>query len=128
MKEKAYWKCSSTLPNPLLGKWLYPPLIQRHKDHPTNLPLHPLVENPSSFSGSSIRSEKGNSIVFQEIRAKRWAKQIISPIISPNKKIPATKADRSTAQTKFQMNNNSNNNNKVILHNRTEKKNHQMMQ
>ena len=40
------------------------------KDHHTNLTSHPLVENPSSFAGSSIRSEKDNSIVFQEIKAK----------------------------------------------------------
>ena len=40
------------------------------KDRHTNLTLHPLAENPSSFAGSSIRSEKDNSIVFQEIEAK----------------------------------------------------------
>ena len=40
------------------------------KDRHTNLTLHPLAENPSSFAGSSIRSEKDNSIVFQEIKAK----------------------------------------------------------
>ena len=40
------------------------------KDRHTNLTLHPLAENPSSFAGSSIRSEKDNSIVFQEIIAK----------------------------------------------------------
>ena len=38
------------------------------KDHHTNLTSHPLVENPSSFAGSSIRSEKDNSIVFQETK------------------------------------------------------------
>ena len=62
-------------------------------------------------------------------------KQVLLPIISRNKKIPATKTDRSTVQTKFQKNNNSNNNNnntnnnnKVIIHNRTQKKNHQIIQ
>ena len=45
------------------------------KDHHTNLTLHPLVENPSSFAGSSIRSEKDSSIVFQEIKAKPGARQ-----------------------------------------------------
>ena len=40
------------------------------KDRHTNLTLHPLAENPSSFAGSSIRSEKDNSIVFQEIKVK----------------------------------------------------------
>ena len=38
------------------------------KDHHTNLKLQPLVENPRSFAGSSIRSEKDNSIVFQETK------------------------------------------------------------
>ena len=38
------------------------------KDHHTNIKLQPLVENPSSFAGSSIRSEKDNSIVFQETK------------------------------------------------------------
>ena len=46
------------------------------KDHHINLTSHPLVENPSSFAGSSIRSEKDNSIVFQEIKAKPGARQI----------------------------------------------------
>ena len=40
------------------------------KDRHTNLTLHPLAENPSSFAGSSIKSEKDSSIVFQEIKAK----------------------------------------------------------
>ena len=40
------------------------------KDRHTNLTLHPLAESSSSFAGSSIRSEKDNSIVFQEIKAK----------------------------------------------------------
>ena len=44
------------------------------KDRHTNLTLHPLAENPSSFAGSSIRSEKDNSIVFQEIKAKPGAR------------------------------------------------------
>ena len=30
------------------------------KDHHTNLALHPLVENPSSFANSSVRSKKDN--------------------------------------------------------------------
>ena len=46
------------------------------KDYHTNLTSHPLVENPSSFAGSSIRSERDNSIVFQEIKAKPGARQI----------------------------------------------------
>ena len=45
------------------------------KDHHTNLTLNPLVESPSSFAGSSIRSEKDNSIAFQEIKAKTGATQ-----------------------------------------------------
>ena len=102
------------------------------KDHHTNLTSHALVENSSSFAGSSIRSEKDSSIVFRGIKAKPGARQIISPIISSNKKTPAKKTDQSTAQAKFRKNNSSNNNNnnknKVILHNRTQKKNHQMMQ
>ena len=92
-----------------------------HKDHT----LHPLVENPSSSAGSSIRYEKDSSIVFQEIKAKPGARQTVSPRISSNKKIPATKTDWSTAQTKFRKNknsnnhnsNNNNNNRKVILYN-----------
>ena len=41
------------------------------KDHHANLTLYLLIEeNSSSFAGSSIRSEKDNSIVFQEIKAK----------------------------------------------------------
>ena len=105
------------------------------KDHHINLTSHPLVENPSSFAGSSIRCEKDSTIVFQEIKGKPGARKTISPIISPNKKIQATKTDRSAARTKFRKNNNRNNtttttsnNNKIILNNRTQKKNHQMMQ
>ena len=45
------------------------------KDHYKNLTLHPLAENPSSFAGSSIRSEKDNSIIFQEVKAKPEARQ-----------------------------------------------------
>ena len=45
------------------------------KDHHKNLTLHQLVENPNSFAGSSIRSEKDNSIIFQEIKAKPGARQ-----------------------------------------------------
>ena len=45
------------------------------KDHHTNIKLQPLVENPSSFAGSSIRSEKDSSIVFQDIKAKPGARQ-----------------------------------------------------
>ena len=45
------------------------------KDHHTNLMLHLLVENPSSIVGSSIRPEKDNSIVFQEIKTKPGARQ-----------------------------------------------------
>ena len=45
------------------------------KDHHTDLKLNPLVENPSSFAGSSIRFEKDSSIVFQEIKAKPGARQ-----------------------------------------------------
>ena len=45
------------------------------KDHYKNFTLHPLVENPSSFAGSSIRSEKDNSIIFQEVKAKPEARQ-----------------------------------------------------
>ena len=45
------------------------------KDHCKNFTLHPLVENPSSFAGSSIRSEKDNSIIFQEVKAKPEARQ-----------------------------------------------------
>ena len=45
------------------------------KNHQTNLTLHPLVENPSSFASSGIRSEKDSSIVFQEIKAKPGARQ-----------------------------------------------------
>ena len=41
----------------------------------TDLTLHSLVENSSSFAGSSIRSEKDSSIVFQEIKAKPGARQ-----------------------------------------------------
>ena len=45
------------------------------KDHHTNLTLHPLVENPSSFASSTKRSEKDNSIFPQEIKAKPRARQ-----------------------------------------------------
>ena len=45
------------------------------KYHHINLTLNPLVENPSSFARSSIRSENNNSIVFQEINAKSGARQ-----------------------------------------------------
>ena len=45
------------------------------KDHHTNLTLHPSVETLNSFAGSSIRSEKDNRIVFQEIKAKSGARQ-----------------------------------------------------
>ena len=45
------------------------------KDHHKNLTLHQLVENPNSFAGSSIRSEKDNSMIFQEIKAKPGARQ-----------------------------------------------------
>ena len=45
------------------------------KDHHTNLTSHALVENPSSFAGSSIRSEKDSSIVFRDIKAKPGARQ-----------------------------------------------------
>ena len=44
------------------------------KNHHTNPTSYPLVENPSSFAGSSIRSEKHSSIVFQEIKAKPGAR------------------------------------------------------
>ena len=102
------------------------------KDHHKNLTLHTFAEIPNSFAGSSKRSEKDNRIIFQEIKATPGARQTISPITSRNKKIPATKTDQSTAQTKSRKNNNSNNhhhhNNKLILYNRTQKKNHQMMQ
>ena len=108
------------------------------KDHHTNLTLYPLVENPSSFASSTKRSEKDTAFFLKKLKLNlEQKKQIISPIISPNKKILAKKTDRSTAQTKFRkntnsnsnnVNNNNNNNNKVILHNRTQKKNHQMMQ
>ena len=99
------------------------------KDHHLNLTSHSLVENPSSFAGSSIRSEKDSSIFFfKKLKLNlEQDKQIISAIISSNKKISATKTDWRTAQTKFQKNNNRNNNNninKVILHNQTQKKNH----
>ena len=112
------------------------------KDHYTNLTLHPLVENPSTFSSSGISSEKITALFFKKLKLNlEQDKQIISPIISLNKKIPETKTDRSTAEKKFRKNNNSNNrnttttnnnnnknNNKVILYNRTQKKNHQMIQ
>ena len=45
------------------------------KDDHTNLTLHLLVENPSSFAGSSIRFEKDSSIVSQEIKAKPGSRQ-----------------------------------------------------
>ena len=45
------------------------------KDHHKNVTLHPLAESPRSFAGSSIRSEKDNSIAFQEIKAKPGARQ-----------------------------------------------------
>ena len=45
------------------------------KDHHKNLTLHPLVENPNSFAGSNVRSEKDNSIIFQEIKTKPGARQ-----------------------------------------------------
>ena len=46
------------------------------KDHHTNQrSSHALVENPSSFAGSSIRSEKDSSIVFRDIKAKPGARQ-----------------------------------------------------
>ena len=45
------------------------------KDHHINLTSHPLVENPSSFAGSSIRSEKDSTIVFQEIKGKPGARK-----------------------------------------------------
>ena len=55
---------------------LYPSQIQdKIIDHHANLTSHPLVENPSSFAGSSISSENGSSIVFQEIKAKSGARQ-----------------------------------------------------
>ena len=107
------------------------------KDHHANLTSHPLVENPSSFAGSSMKGlKKITALFFKKLKLNlEQDKQIISPIISLNKKITATKPDRSTAQTLFRKNNNSsnhhhhhNNKNKVILHNRTQKKNHQMMQ
>ena len=102
------------------------------KYHHLNLTSHSLVEKPSSFAGSSIRFEKDSSIFFKKLKLNlEQDKQIISAIISSNKKIPATKTDWRIAQTEFQKNNNSNNNNnnnnKVIHHNQTQKKNHQMM-
>ena len=45
------------------------------KEHHKNLTLHPVVENPNAFACSSISSEKDNSIVFEEIKAKPGAKQ-----------------------------------------------------
>ena len=45
------------------------------KDHHTNLTSHPLVENPNTFTGSSIRPEKVSSIVFQEVKAQPGARQ-----------------------------------------------------
>ena len=45
------------------------------KHHHSNLTLYPLVENPSSFVGSSLRSEKDSSLDFQEIKAKPKARQ-----------------------------------------------------
>ena len=45
------------------------------KDHHTNLTLHPLVENLSSFASSTKRYEKGNSIFSQEIKAKPRVRQ-----------------------------------------------------
>ena len=38
------------------------------KYHHTNLTLHPLVENPSSFTGSSIRSEKIAALFFKKLK------------------------------------------------------------
>ena len=44
------------------------------KDYHTNLTSNPLVETPRSFAGSSFRSAKDSSIVFQEIKAKPGAR------------------------------------------------------
>ena len=92
------------------------------KDHHTNLTLHPLVENPSSFAGSSIRSEKDSSIVSQEIKAKPGARQKNNSTNNfTEQKDTSNKTDPSTAQAKFRKTNSSNsnnNNNKVIRHNR----------
>ena len=82
------------------------------KDHHTNLTLYPLVENPSSFASSTKRSEKDTAFFLKKLKLNlEQKKQIISPIISPNKKILAKKRDRSTAQTKFRKNTNSNSDN-----------------
>ena len=45
------------------------------KDHNKNLMTRPFVENRNSFAGSRVRSEKDNSIIFQEIKAKPGARQ-----------------------------------------------------
>ena len=38
------------------------------KDHYTNLTLHPLVENPSTFSSSGISSEKITALFFKKLK------------------------------------------------------------
>ena len=104
------------------------------KDHHTNLTLYPLVENPSSFASSTKRSEKDNSIFSQEIKAKPRAKKTNNYTYNLTEQKNSSKKDRSEhsankiSKEHQQQQRQRNNNNKVILHNRTQKKNHQMMQ
>ena len=99
------------------------------KDHHTNLTLHPLVENPSSFAGSSIRSEKDSSIVSQEIKAKPGARQKNNSTNNFTEQKDTSNKDRSKHSTsKISKDQQQQQQQQQQQSNTSQSKNHQMMQ